>query len=67
MAPTPTALPELDAPYALSGDVRRDFERDGHVLLPHVATPNEVAAYRRLIRDGRHGVRIGNPAPSCAR
>ena len=47
MAPIPTALPELDAPYALSGDARRDFERDGHVLLRHVAAPYEVAAYRR--------------------
>ena len=28
MAPVPTALPDLDAPYALSSDALRDFERD---------------------------------------
>jgi len=26
MAPGPTALPELDARYTLSGEARRDFE-----------------------------------------
>src|SRR5436190_3311167 len=50
MAPARTALPELDAPYTLSGDACRDFERDGHVLLRQVAAPDEVAAYRPLIR-----------------
>ena len=55
MAPAPTALPELDAPYRLSGDARRDFERDGHVLLRQVAAPDEVAAYRPLIREATFG------------
>ena len=55
MAPAPTALPELDAPYTLSGDARRDFERDGHVLLRRVAVPDEVAAYRPLIREATFG------------
>ena len=55
MAPAPSALPELDAPYALSGDARRDFERDGHVLLRHVAVPDEVAAYRPLISEATFG------------
>jgi len=51
----PTGLPRLDVPYALSGDARRDFERDGHVLLRHVASPDEVAAYRPVIREATFG------------
>ena len=51
----PTGLPRLDVPYALSGDARRDFERDGHVLLRHVASPDEVAAYRPVIREATLG------------
>src|SRR3954451_18374107 len=55
MASAPTGLPRLDVPYALSGDARRDFERDGHVLLRHVASPVEVAAYRPVIREATFG------------
>ena len=51
MASASTGLPRLDVPYALSGHARRDFERDGHVLLRHVASPEEVAAYRPVIRE----------------
>lgn len=42
-SPTHTAPPELDAAYALSGDAREDFERDGHVLLRRVLEPFEVS------------------------
>ena len=55
MASAPTGLPRLDVPYALSGDARRAFERDGHVLLRHVASPDEVAAYRPVIREATLG------------
>jgi ectoine hydroxylase-related dioxygenase (phytanoyl-CoA dioxygenase family) len=55
MASAPTTLPRLDVPYALSGEARRDFERDGHVLLRHVASPEEVAAYRPVIRETTFG------------
>jgi Phytanoyl-CoA dioxygenase (PhyH) len=51
MASAPTGLPDLDVPYVLSGDARRNFGRDGHVLLRHVASPEEVAAYRPVIRE----------------
>jgi ectoine hydroxylase-related dioxygenase (phytanoyl-CoA dioxygenase family) len=51
MASAPTSLPRLDVPYRLSADARHDFERDGHVLLRHVASPEEVAAYRPVIRE----------------
>ena len=47
--------PALDAPYALGDEARRDFARDGHVLLRRVATAEEVAAYRPLIRDATFG------------
>jgi ectoine hydroxylase-related dioxygenase (phytanoyl-CoA dioxygenase family) len=55
MAPAPTALPDLDSPYALSDAAREEFERDGHVLLRRVATDEEVNAYRPLIRDATFG------------
>jgi phytanoyl-CoA dioxygenase PhyH len=58
MAPAPTGLPDLDVPYTLSGDARRDFERDGHVLLRHVASLEEVAAYRPLIREATLGYTV---------
>jgi ectoine hydroxylase-related dioxygenase (phytanoyl-CoA dioxygenase family) len=51
MAPAPTAPAELDDSYELRGDASRDFDRDGHVLLRRVAAPEEVAAYRPLIRE----------------
>ena len=47
--------PTLDAPYRLCGEARRDFGRDGHVLLRRVATPDEVGAYRTLIREATFG------------
>ena len=58
MASATTGLPDLDVPYALSGDAGRDFERDGHVLLRRVASPEEVAAYRPLIREATLGYTV---------
>ena len=58
MASAPTGQPDLDVPYALSDDARRDFERDGHVLLRHVASPEEVAAYRPVIREATFGYTV---------
>lgn len=55
MASARAGLPDLDVPYPLSSDARRDFERDGHVLLRHVASPDEVAAYRSVIREATFG------------
>jgi ectoine hydroxylase-related dioxygenase (phytanoyl-CoA dioxygenase family) len=55
ITPAPTAPADLDAAYELSTDARCDFERDGHVLLRHVAAPEEVAAYRPLIREATLG------------
>lgn len=38
-------LPELDAPYAISPEQRATFSEKGHVLLPQVATPEEMALW----------------------
>jgi len=46
---TTTALPELVSDYALSPAQIADYQKNGHIYLPAVASPEEVAAYRRLI------------------
>lgn len=46
---SPDALPVLDADRAVGADLVAAFDRDGHVLVPGLATPEEAAAYRPLI------------------
>lgn len=46
---TTTAVPPLDEPFALDPAVVADFARDGHVLVPGLASADEAAAYRPLI------------------
>src|SRR5262245_16566372 len=58
MASGCTGLREADGPYAASADARGEFERDGHVLLRHVASPEEVAAYRPVIREATFGYTV---------
>jgi ectoine hydroxylase-related dioxygenase (phytanoyl-CoA dioxygenase family) len=60
MASAATGPPCLDVPYALSSDARRDFDRDGHVLLRRVASAEEVAAYRPVIREATFGYTVEN-------
>lgn len=48
-SPEVTPLPALEATYAVSADQAAQFQRDGHILLRSVATPDEVAAYRPAI------------------
>ena len=43
---TDKEVPPLDAPYRIAPGVSDSFLRDGHVLLPSLATATEVAAYR---------------------
>lgn len=43
------AVPSLDAPFALDPSLVDSFGRDGHVLVPGLASREEVAAYRPLI------------------
>ena len=40
---TDTEVPPLDAPYRIAPGVSDSFLRDGHVLLPSLATATEVA------------------------
>ncbi|GAO41808.1 phytanoyl-CoA dioxygenase family protein [Flavihumibacter petaseus] len=45
------ALPTLDATYITSPEQHDAFRHDGHILLPGILSPDEVAAYRQVIRD----------------
>ena len=44
-------LPVLDTPYQLTDAQKQAYQKNGWVLLPHVASPDETAAYRPLLRD----------------
>lgn len=43
--------PSLDSAYALSSDQIARFQQDGHIKLPGVCSPEEVAYYGRVIRE----------------
>lgn len=45
------SLPDLDSPYPLSAEQIEEYQRNGHILLRGVCTPEEVAAYRPVIAD----------------
>lgn len=47
------SLPELNADFPMNPQHITRFQRDGHVLLPGLATPEEIRAYRRVILDAR--------------
>jgi len=51
MQARPSPLPDLSQDYALGPNAGAQYERDGHVLLHKVASPEEVAAYRPAIAD----------------
>ncbi len=44
-------LPDLSDDYSLVEEQIRSFRENGHVLLRGVASPKEVAAYRKVITD----------------
>ncbi len=46
-------LPDLAAAYQLSAGQVAEFQRNGHILLPGVASAAEVAAYRSVILAAR--------------
>ena len=48
---TSTTLPGLEATYALPLDAAALFRAQGHVRLRELATAEEIAAYREVIRD----------------
>jgi len=47
------SLPDLAAGYEVSAEQAAALRREGHILLPGVATPEEVAAYRGVILAAR--------------
>jgi hypothetical protein len=49
MSLAPVALPELNEEYALTADHIAVYQRQGHVHIPHLLSPEEVAAYRPVI------------------
>jgi ectoine hydroxylase-related dioxygenase (phytanoyl-CoA dioxygenase family) len=51
MPVSPETLPDLAGHYDLSDEQIRAYQRDGHILLPTVCTPEEAAAYRPVIAD----------------
>ncbi|MGC8669090.1 MAG: phytanoyl-CoA dioxygenase family protein [Chthonomonadales bacterium] len=49
----PTAsLPDLASPYRLSDDAVQRYRRDGHILLRAVCSPEEIAVYGPIIKEG---------------
>jgi len=44
-------LPDLSSDHSLSQEAIESYQRDGHVLLRGVASPDEIAMYRQVIRD----------------
>lgn len=49
-----SVLPPLESEYPLASDQIAAFQRDGHVLLRGVCSPEEVAAYRPAIVDATY-------------
>lgn len=45
------SLPELRSDYPLAPDRIAAYQRDGHIQLPAVASPEEVAAYRPILME----------------
>lgn len=45
------SLPELKSRYAISEAQRLQYQRDGHILLKGVCSPEEIAAWRKVIVD----------------
>jgi ectoine hydroxylase-related dioxygenase (phytanoyl-CoA dioxygenase family) len=43
------SLPDLSAEYPLTEEQRAAYQRDGHILLRGVCSPEEVAAYRPVL------------------
>ena len=45
------SLPDLSSDYPLTSEQIAGFQRDGHILLRNVLSPEEVAAYRPVISE----------------
>lgn len=44
-------LPELEANYVISEQQQLDYQKNGHVLLRNILSPEEIAVYRDVIVD----------------
>jgi ectoine hydroxylase-related dioxygenase (phytanoyl-CoA dioxygenase family) len=53
-------LPELDGTYTVAKEQIENFRRDGYVVLPHVASKEEIEAWRPAILEARnrHGQEV---------
>jgi ectoine hydroxylase-related dioxygenase (phytanoyl-CoA dioxygenase family) len=51
------SLPDLSTPFALATGQVEAYRRDGHVLVPGLATPDEIAAFRPGLLDAGEAVR----------
>ena len=51
MSLSSTTLPELVSDYPILPDQTKVYQKTGHIFLPHVASREEVAAYRQVILD----------------
>lgn len=47
----PAGLPALDGAHPLDPGLKESFDRDGHVMVEGLATPEEVTAYRPFIEE----------------
>src|SRR2546423_15556381 len=54
------SLPDLSREYPISEDQIAQYRRDGHIFLPGVCTPEEIAAHRKVFQDVVHKY---HPAP----
>jgi ectoine hydroxylase-related dioxygenase (phytanoyl-CoA dioxygenase family) len=54
MSPTTLTLPDLSTLYPLSPDQAGAYRSDGHILLRSVCTPEEIAAWRKVLLDATY-------------
>ncbi len=47
-------LPNLDTPYSLSDAQIQSFRTNGHVMLPAVCSPEEIAVYRDVLNNAAY-------------
>jgi ectoine hydroxylase-related dioxygenase (phytanoyl-CoA dioxygenase family) len=51
MSQTGQAMPELKSDYPISEEQRKQYLRDGHILLKGVCSKEEIGAWRQVIKD----------------
>ncbi len=54
MSQTIADLPDLSSDYSLTPQQIADYQRDGHILLRGVCSPEEIAVYRRILTDAAY-------------